>query len=450
VPRTHDDELEATIQASESAREGARPIEVSVVVLSGAKKGERVPLRGELRIGKAPDNGLVLPDETVSRQHCTMARVAGGVRVKDHESTNGTFVESARVSEAVAVLGSVVRVGSVEVALRPDIDVMHVEPWEASELDGAIGQSAAMRRIFRVVAGVAPTEATVLLQGETGTGKDVLARAIAKRSPRGQPFIVVDCGAVTQSLLASELFGHERGAFTGAVSQRKGAFELANGGTIFLDEIGELPLDVQPMLLRILEAREFRRVGGTQTLKADVRVIAATSRDLEQEVSGGGFREDLYFRLAVVPIHIPPLRARRDDIPALVDHILARIKAPPGLRPSKRSMEWLSSHDWPGNVRELRNLLERAVYMSQASKSEELLLPALPAGAEAGGDVFRFSLDESYRDARARVEEEFERRYVAWLLAQHGGNLSAAARGAQMDRKYLHTLSRKHGLRGDD
>jgi transcriptional regulator with GAF, ATPase, and Fis domain len=342
-----------------------------------------------------------------------------------------------------------VRVGSVELALRPDLDVMHVEPYEEFELEGAIGESLAMRRIFRVVDGVAATDATVLLMGETGTGKDVLARAIAKRSPRGQPFIVVDCGAVTQSLLASELFGHERGAFTGAVSQRKGAFELATGGTIFLDEIGELPLDVQPMLLRILESREYRRVGGAQTLKADVRVVAATSRDLEQEVNLGQFREDLYFRLAVVPIHVPPLRARREDIPALVEHILARIKAPEGLRPSARSMQWLSSHDWPGNVRELRNLLERAVYMSQAAKSPELLLPALPAGAEAAGDVFRFSLDETYRDARARVEDEFEQRYVTWLLEQHAGNLSAAARAVQMDRKYLHTLARKHGLRGD-
>jgi len=420
------------------------------VVLSGERKGTKVPLRGELRVGKSPDNDLVLPDESVSRHHCTVATAPGGVRVRDAGSTNGTFVESARVSEAVAQVGSVIRVGNVEFALRPDLDLLQVEPYDGTQFEGAIGQGPAMRRIFRVLDGIAATDATVLLLGETGTGKDVLARAIARRSPRGDPFVVVDCGAVSQQLLASELFGHERGAFTGAVSQRKGAFELAQGGTIFLDEIGELPLDVQPMLLRVLESREFRRVGGSQTLRADVRVIAATNRDLEREVAGGKFRKDLYFRLVVVPVHIPPLRARREDIPALVDAVLARTQAPPSLRPSERMMAWLSSHDWPGNVRELRNLVERAVYMSQAARSRELLLPTLPAETgEEPVELFNFSLNESYRDARARVEEEFERRYVRWLLAEHGGNLSAAARAAQMDRKHLHTLARKHGLRGE-
>jgi transcriptional regulator with GAF, ATPase, and Fis domain len=263
--------------------------------------------------------------------------------------------------------------------------------------------------------------------------------------------VAINVTALPRELVESELFGHERGAFTGAVAQRKGAFENAEGGTIFLDEIGELPLDVQPMLLRVLEAREFRRVGGNHTLRADVRVIAATSRDLEREVGGGKFREDLYFRLAVVPVKIPPLRARREDVPALVRHILSRTKGAADLVPGERTMTWLTQHDWPGNVRELRNLLERAAYMSSAIGSRELLLPALPSAVPgAADDFFRFSTKETYREARARVEEEFERRYVAWLLASHGGNLSAAARAVQMDRKYLHVLARKHGLRGDD
>jgi transcriptional regulator with GAF, ATPase, and Fis domain len=348
-------------------------------------------------------------------------------------------------------VGSVVRVGNaVELALRPDLALLDIEPFPEKQWEGVIGSSLAMRRIFRVLDSVARTEATVLLQGETGTGKEVLARAIVRRSLRPEPFVVVDCGSVTHTLIQSELFGHERGAFTGAIAQRKGAFESAHGGTLFLDEIGELPLDVQPMLLRVLEAREFRRVGGNQTLEADVRVIAATSRDLEREVSAGKFREDLYFRLAVVPVQIPPLRARREDIPTLVEHILARTRGAEGLAPSERTMEWLLQHDWPGNVRELRNLLERAAYMSAAAGSRELLLPALPTGpGNAADDFFRFSLGESYREARARVEEEFERRYVTWLLARHGGNLSAAARAVQMDRKHLHVLARKHGLRGD-
>jgi transcriptional regulator with GAF, ATPase, and Fis domain len=448
-----DSDLEATIQSNEpgSRADPAGALDVSVIVLSGAERGASTPLRGKVRVGKAPENDLVLSEESVSRQHCEISRVPGGVRIRDLGSTNGTFVEHARITDATTPVGSVVRVGnSVELALRPDLALLAIEPFPEGELDGVIGSSLAMRRIFRVLDGVAKTDATVLLHGETGTGKEVLARVLVRRSLRAEPFVIVDCGSVTHTLIQSELFGHERGAFTGAIAQRKGAFEGADGGTIFLDEIGELPLDVQPMLLRVLEAREFRRVGGNQTLRADVRVIAATSRDLEREVSAGKFREDLYFRLAVVPVRIPPLRARREDIPALVRNILAKTRGAEGLVPSERTMEWLLQHDWPGNVRELRNLLERAAYMSAAAGRRELLLPSLPTGGgDAAEDFFRFSLTETYREARTRVEDEFERRYVAWLLARHGGNLSAAARAVQMDRKHLHVLARKHGLRGD-
>jgi DNA-binding NtrC family response regulator len=324
-----------------------------------------------------------------------------------------------------------------------------VLPSDKTWFGAAIGQSLPMRSIFGMLERIAKTEATVLLEGETGTGKDVLARAIWTESARAQgPFVVVDCGAVSYSLIESELFGHERGAFTGAVAARQGAFELADTGTLFLDEIGELPLDVQPKLLRVLETREFRRVGGNKTVKSDVRVVAATKRNLLREVQAGKFREDLYFRLAVVPITVPSLRARREDIPMLVEHILKASGG--GLSVSDETMQGLSAHDWPGNIRELRNVLDRAIYMAKATGNLELHLVSLPMSSSGTGEVFQFDAAKSYRETRAKFDADFERRYVKWLLSRHAGNVSAAAREAKMDRKHLHDMAKKHGLRGQD
>ena len=429
------------------------PDDIVVIVLNGAERGKRVRLVDRLRIGKAPDNDLVLSDDTVSRQHCELERRAQGIFVRDLGSTNHTRVGRTAVHEAVVESGATISVGGVELGVRVEPRQAVLLPSESNKFGDALGHSLAMRTIFGVLERIAPTDASVLLEGETGTGKDVLARSIHLTSPRRErPFVVVDCGAVSYSLLESELFGHERGAFTGAVAMRQGAFELAGRGTVFLDEVGELPLDVQPKLLRVLEAGEFRRVGGNKTLRAEARVVAATKRELKGEVERGKFREDLYFRLAVVPVTVPPLRARREDIPALVDRFLdlarKRDPAASSITLSPTTVAALAAHDWPGNVRELRNVLDRAIYIATAGGEHEARIVDLPVAAQAShGDAMCFEAGKSYREVREQYETEFERRYVSWLLDRHAGNISAAAREARMDRKHLYDLARRHGLR---
>jgi len=429
------------------------PDEIVVIVLSGSQRGQRVRLAERLRVGKAPDNDLTLNDDTVSRYHCELERRAQGVLVRDLDSTNHTKVGRTAVREAVVESGATISVGAVELGLRVEPRQAYVLPSESTQFGDTIGHSIAMRTIFGVLERIAPTDAAVLLEGETGTGKDVIARSIHQTSPRkDRPFVVVDCGAVSYNLIESELFGHERGAFTGAVATRQGAFELAARGTVFLDEVGDLPLDVQPKLLRVLEASEFRRVGGNRTMKAEARVVAATKRDLKAEVERGKFREDLYFRLAVVPISVPPLRIRREDVPPLVERFLDLAKkrdpAAASITLSAATLSALTAHDWPGNVRELRNVLDRAIYIATAGGESEVRLVDLPVTASAGtASAASFEPDKSYREVREAFEAEFERRYVSWLLDRHGDNISAAARTAKMDRKHLYDLARRHGLR---
>ncbi len=433
----------------------------ALVVLSGNERGRECVIERDLfRIGKSETSDLVLTDDTVSRTHCEIVRDAKGYLVRDLGSTNGTMLDGAEVKEGYLKPGTVLTVGQVELRLRPFAERIELLPSEHDSFGEAVGRSLRMREVFGLCERLAPTDVSILLGGETGTGKDVLARAIHQHSARKKgALIVVDCGAVMGSLIESELFGHEKGAFTGASQQRAGAFELAHGGTIFLDEVGELPLDLQPKLLRVLETHSFRRVGGNKELKVDIRVIAASKRNLQLEVERGKFREDLFFRLAVVTLDLPSLRERREDIPALAKHLLSRIddKAAQGTPPltlDAQVLDALSGHDWPGNVRELRNVLERGAYLSRAQGFSTLALNALPVAQRTANQnshsetvALNFTAGESYRNTRTRFEDKFEKDYVTWLLDRHDGNISAAAREAEMDRKYLYKLAKKHSLK---
>ncbi len=447
------DDLEG---ATKNVQRRSSPDGAALVVLSGRAKGTTFPLPGAvgsvITIGKSADNDLVLPDETVSRRHLEVVRLAEGLRVRDLGSTNRTRIGAAEIREALVGTGTILRVGEIDVLVGVEIDRLDVPTSASDRFELAIGRSESMRRVFGVLERASAAPASILLTGETGTGKDVLARSIHLRSGRRGAFEVLDCGAITPGLVESELFGHERGAFTGAVSSRAGAFERASGGTLFLDELGELPLELQPKLLRVLEARAFRRVGGSHTIEADVRIVAATSRDLRAETAAGRFREDLYYRLAVVALQVPPLRRRREDVPLLVEHFLGSRGEVP--RVTDATLAALTAYDWPGNVRELRNVLERAVALTRMRGASELELvdfPPTAATAEAGASpsppLSSFDPALSYRENRARVEAAFERDYLRWLIGRHEGNVSAAAREARMDRNHLSDLLRKHGLR---
>ena len=403
------------------------------------------------RIGSHSSNDLVLADPSVSRFHCKLTHDEHGWRLQDNGSLNGTQLNGVRVRDAdftgegTIALGDCVLFAKTLGEGEGDGDREPVSEVPVGSTFGALtGTSLAMRKLFAFLEKVAASDINVLIEGESGTGKEVVASEISQRGPRAdKAFVIVDCGAISPSLVESELFGHVRGAFTGADRDRVGAFEAANGGTVFLDEIGELPLDLQPKLLRALEARAIRRVGETRARKVDVRVIAATNRDLEREVNKGRFREDLYFRLAVMTVRVPSLRDRIEDVPALVRAFLASLGvAPSDPRDvfSPRVLAELATHDWPGNVRELRNYVERSVVLQEA-------LPAAPkkappaAAPEADGPIVPFKL------AKDAVVDGFERSYLSNLLEQCGGNISKAARTAGMDRMYLHRLVQKHGLK---
>lgn len=407
-----------------------------------------------VRIGAGPGNDIILADPTVSSVHLELAATERGYRVRDLGSTNGTRVQGVRVVEAMLEDGQTVHAGEVPLRFEVGRDKVSQPISEKDEFFGAVGRAATTKAIFSRAERVAKTDATVLITGETGTGKEVFAWSIYEASKRaGKPFVVVDCGAIARNLIESELFGHEKGAFTGAHARRIGAFERASGGTLFLDEIGELELDLQPKLLRALERREIVRVGGQETLKVDDRIIAATNRDLRSMVARGEFREDLYYRLAVVTLELPPLRERREDIEALVVHFVKDLGAQMSDLPAG-ALDRFLEHSWPGNCRELKNAVERAVVLGetkflgavgQRSAAAAGGAPSTPPSEGASG-VFTVVEDRAYKEQKADVVADFEERYVRLLMREHQGNVSAAARRAGIDRMSLHKIIARYGL----
>ncbi|HWA74513.1 MAG TPA: sigma 54-interacting transcriptional regulator [Polyangiaceae bacterium] len=416
-----------------------------VEVVAGVDQGKSLETDQELlTIGTAPGSDLTLNDDTVSRFHLELARGANGVSVNDLGSSNGTLLGGARIERGVVPPGTELLLGNTRIAIL-DGSGAAVEVSAESELDDLKGQTEIMRRLMAQVTTAARSNAAVLLIGESGTGKELVARALHEHGARASgPFVTLDCGALAPNLVASELFGHERGAFTGAERQHVGAFERADKGTLFLDEIGELPAELQPQLLGALERRRFRRVGGRNEIGVDVRIVGATNRDLRAEVNSGVFRLDLYYRLAVVVLRIPPLRERSADIPLLVDHFFKECghTGNAGEVLSESTLRSLMTYRWPGNVRELRNWVEATLAMGE---SPELSPNSGVGNAAPGADAELMGLP--YKDARRTLLEDFEHRYLKHLLEATQGNVAQAARKAQMDRTYLIKLIQRHALR---
>jgi two-component system, NtrC family, response regulator GlrR len=394
-------------------------------------------------VGTQPAVDFTLHDSAVSRFHCEIVLEQGRIVVRDLGSRNGTVVDGVAVLAAPLHDGAVLTLGRTQLRFELSPENVKIPLSDHQTFGLLVGRSPAMRAVFATLERAAQTDVTLLLHGETGTGKDAAAESVHLESARREgPFVVVDCGAIPPGLLESELFGYERGAFTGAESSRAGAFEAASGGTLFLDEVGELSLELQPKLLRVLEGKRVQRLGSTRRIQLDVRVLAATHRNLRQEVNARRFRSDLYYRLAVLEVTIAPLRERPTDLLPLVEHLLATMGAADqatvaSLR-TREFLEELERHSWPGNVRELRNYLERCLALRER-------VPLAPTAED--DEAASIDVTQPFREARERWLRSFERRYVTELLGRHQQNISAAARAAGIDRAHLHRVISRAKIR---
>jgi DNA-binding NtrC family response regulator len=506
MPRRTPERHRPTVEVSGLPLSEGFPVrKIHLEIIDGPERG-RVSSsdKAQLRIGADPLCDFVLTDPTVSRNHAEIRQRGQHYTLVDLNSTNGTFHADLRVDSVVLLPGATFRVGRTTIRFQVHTEKISIRPTHRTQYDNIIGQSPALREIFSILDRVAPSELSVVIEGETGSGKEVIARALHDHSARAKgPFVVFDCSAFPASLLESELFGHEKGSFTGAVSRHIGVFERADGGTLFFDELGELDMEFQAKFLRVLELGQLRRVGGEKTIQVDVRVVAATNRNLEQMVEARRFRADLFYRLAQVRFLLPPLRERREDIALLVEHFLNQQAERTGRRPLMEAgaIQVLQAYDWPGNIRQLRNVVEKAVAMcrdgilteeyfrselagrrpaapataaasveparSPERRTSDIPLPVpspaptaapvapLPSSLPGLATVQASLFDDagvlrSFKDVKDEIVDIFERQYLVLLLEQCKGNISRAARTADIDRRHFYRLLKKHGLSGDE
>ena len=418
-----------------------------LVVVDGPDAGKsflldpNAPVR--VMAGTGPACTIQLTDRTVSRRHAALEPVANGVHVVDLGSKNGTMIGDATIMDGIARPGQTLRFGETTLRLEAKPEAEAAPLPQSGAFGEVLGASLAMRRLYPLCERLASSTVPVVIEGETGTGKEALAEAIHAASKRTGAFVVFDCTAVSPTLVEGELFGHERGAFTGAVAGRAGVFEQADGGTLLIDEIGDLEIGLQAKLLRVIDRGEVRRVGGQKTLKVDVRVLAATRRNLDAQVADGRFRDDLFHRLAIGRIELPPLRERHGDIALLARAFGASLGA------EQETIDaWLArnaDYPWPGNVRELKNAVARLVALGEEAAA--LRSPSIPPPRSGSGDPWStlVSTQVPFALARRRVIDEFERRYTERVLAEHGGNVTKAARASGIALRYFQVVkARSH------
>ncbi len=465
-PSFLDMEHTRTIQADRLRGPTVRGVHVSVIAGPDAGHDQVFAVHRAI-VGRAAGCDFRLNDQTVSSFHLEIcaAEERGGIQITDLSSRNGTLYAGARLEKAVVPSGATLEVGSS--ILRVELDApFATEVADLPAFGELRGRNVAMRELFSTLARLARTDLSILIEGQTGTGKELAARAVHDASNYASgPFVVLDCTAIPNTLAESVLFGHERGAFTGASERRVGVFEAAEGGTVFLDEVGELPIELQPKLLRVLERREVVRVGSTTPRPVQVRVISATWRDLRTMINQGKFREDLYYRLAQARVTIPPMRERPEDVPLLVHHFIQRLPPGQGARAiSPEALNELQRREYAGNVRELKSTVERAAMMAEGAviTNADLAFERMLSGERARAPSPASAVPPAaavpnvndpiapFKEAKRTLIDEFEKDYLSRLLQRTGNNLSRAAALAGIERHYLRDLFRKHGLRSEE